>query len=31
MTTSDLAPVLYAIAAVLTALGKLLRLFRGPP
>lgn len=30
MTTSDLASVLYALAAVLTAFGRLLRLFRRP-
>ena len=31
MTTSDLASVLYALAAAFAALAQLLRLFKRPP
>jgi hypothetical protein len=31
MTSSDIASLFYALAAALTALAKLLRLFKRPP
>ncbi len=31
MTSADLAPLFYSLAAALSALAKLLRLFKRPP